>query len=364
MGDHAIIRHFQMDEKRNMYCLPKTHIPFAIGQRGVGGFLHNESMSVSLHPMLLNLVEDERLSHTRFEPTQETLNALNVLQETQWSINLDFLNFIADFTYEGEKVSPYPIDIRQGAWQRSDNMELKEIFVDKMKLRSQDVATKSRVRTINAILKQARKNLFNSGNVFWHPWFCDWRGRFNTKVNELSPQGDDLSKAMLLFTEWKPLGEIGKFWLYVRGYDLLRKIITPELSKIDNFSEQVSWVEERVDDIVELGEKLNRHTSEDDLSYLLDYLEVKKPGPKAESFQRIAFLIEFVRIQKQYNKSKDWDQVYSGLPVHLDASCNGFQHIAALTRNEKLAKSVNLLNNLITKKATYIKKLLMKQKIA
>ena len=39
-------------------------------------------------------------------------------------------------------------DIRQGAWQRSDNMELKEIFVDKMKLRSQDVATKSRVRTI------------------------------------------------------------------------------------------------------------------------------------------------------------------------------------------------------------------------
>ena len=158
-------------------------------------------------PCCLNLVEDERLSHTRFEPTQETLNALNILQETQWSINLDFLDFIADFTYDGEKVSPYPIDIRQGAWQRSDNMELKEIFVDKMKLRSQDVATKSRVRTINAILKQARKNLFNSGNVFWHPWFCDWRGRFNTKVNELSPQGDDLSKAMLLFTEWKPLGE-------------------------------------------------------------------------------------------------------------------------------------------------------------
>ena len=350
MGDHAIIRHFQMDEKRNMYCLPKPHTPFAIGQRGVGGFLQNESMSVSLHPALLNLVEDERLSHTRFEPTQETLNALNILQETQWSINLDFLDFIADFTYEGEMVSPYPIDIRQGAWQRSDNMELKEIFVDKMKLRSQDVATKSRVRTINAILKQARKNLFNSGNVFWHPWFCDWRGRFNTKVNELSPQGDDLSKAMLLFTEWKPLGEVGKFWLYVRGYDLLRKIITPELSKIDNFSEQVSWVEERVDDIVELGEKLNRHTREDDLSHLLDYLEVKKPGPKAESFQRIAFLIEFARIQKQYNKSKDWEQVYSGLPVHLDASCNGFQHIAALTRNEKLAKSVNLLNNPDNKK--------------
>ena len=37
-----------------------------------------------------------------------------------------------------------------------------------------------------------------------------------------------------------------------------------------------------------------------------------------------------------------WNQA---LPVHLDASCNGFQHIAfALTRNEELAKEVNVLN--------------------
>ena len=25
-GNHAIIRHFQMDRKRNMYCLPKSHV--------------------------------------------------------------------------------------------------------------------------------------------------------------------------------------------------------------------------------------------------------------------------------------------------------------------------------------------------
>ena len=52
MGDHAIIRHFQMDENEYV-LLTKTHIPFAIGQRGVGGFLHNESMSVSLIPCCL-----------------------------------------------------------------------------------------------------------------------------------------------------------------------------------------------------------------------------------------------------------------------------------------------------------------------
>ena len=344
-GDHAIIRHFQMDEKRNMYCLPKNHTPFPIGERGKGGFLHNEQMSVSLHPALLNLMEEKRLDYTRFEPNSDTLVALNLLQQTQWSINLEFLDFIADFTLEGEVINPYPVNIRQSAWQRSNNMELKEIFIDKMKLLSQDVATKSRFRTIRANLKQARKNLFNSGNVFWHPWFCDWRGRFNTKVNELSPQGDDLSKAMLLFTEWKPLGETGRYWLYVRAYELLRKIFAPESDKISKFDEQVKWVEQHLGIILEDAEKLNRNTSHDELEVLLDRLQVRKPGPKSQIFQRIAFMIEFNRIHKQYSKTNDWDLTSSGLPVHLDASCNGFQHIAALTRNEKLAKSVNLLNH-------------------
>ena len=73
-------------------------------------------------------------------------------------------------------------------------------------------------------------------------------------------------------------------------------------------------------------------------------MKVGKPKPKSEIFQRIAFLIEFVRIHEVYDKEKDWDKVKSGLPIHLDASCNGFQHIAALTRNEKLAKEVNVLN--------------------
>ena len=65
---------------------------------------------------------------------------------------------------------------------------------------------------------------------------------------------------------------------------------------------------------------------------------MEKPKPKSEIFQRI-FLIEFVRIHDVYAE-KDWDKVESGLPVHLDASCNGFQHIAALTQNEELAKEV------------------------
>ena len=349
-GDHAIIRHFQMDRKRNMYCLPKSHVrqsdeerqSYAKSSKGSGGFLHNDSMTVSIHPALTNLIEEGSLTHTRFEPSEDTVNALNILQKTQWSINLDFLDFIAYFTYEGEKITPYPEDIRQVAWQRSDNMMLRDIFIEKMGLRNRDPAMESRFRDVKFILKQARKNLVNAGNVFWHPWFCDWRGRFNTRVNELSPQGNDLSKAMLLFAEWKPLGKRGRYWLYVRAYELLRKIprINKDHPKLHAFDMQVKWVEDekRLKKIINYGKKLTRKTSEIELEKLLQDLKVGKPKPKSEIFQRIAFLIEFVRIHEVYDKEKDWDKVKSGLPIHLDASCNGFQHIAALTRltrNEK-----------------------------
>ena len=344
-GNHPIIRHFQLDEKRNMYCLPRVHIPFDNTSKGEGGFLHNDCMTVSLHNSLLNLIDQKRLEYTRIELSQNSLDALNVLQRTQWSINLEFLHFIADFTYRKQILSPYPIDIRQSAWQQSDSVKLRQIFIDKMEFQAEDISTKSRFRTVNANLKQARKNLLNSCNVFWHPWFCDWRGRFNTRVNELSPQGDDLSKATLLFAEWKELGKNGKYWLYVRAYDLLHKIITPDEVKQPIFDDQERWVVKHLDEILAMGRKLNRGVSDSDLSPLLDKLEVTKPGRKSEIFQRIAFLIEFTRIHREYrSNNQDWSKVKSGLPIHLDASCNGFQHIAALTRNRDLAKSVNILN--------------------
>ena len=143
-----------MDRKRNMYCLPKSHVrqsdeerqSSAKSSKRKGGFLHNDSMTVSIHPALTNLIEEGSLTHTRFEPSEDTINALNILQKTQWSINLDFLDFIADFTYEGEKITPYPEDIRQVAWQRSDNMMLRDIFIERMDLRSRNPAMESRFR--------------------------------------------------------------------------------------------------------------------------------------------------------------------------------------------------------------------------
>ena len=48
---------------------------------------------------------------------------------------------------------------------------------------------------------------------FWHAWCFDWRGRMYTCSNLLSPQGDDLSRGLLLFGEEENLDETGWKWM-------------------------------------------------------------------------------------------------------------------------------------------------------
>ncbi len=345
-GNHAIIRHFQEDVKRNMYCLPKKHSKIS-----KGGFL-NQGKTVSEPPALTELIENKKLPNPRFEPSDITLETLNILQGTQWSINLDFLHFIVDIKFKGDTVQS-PRDIRHLAWMQSDNFELNKELLEKLELDRKDRTTKARLRTVNSTLKQVRKNLLNAGNVFWHSWFCDWRGRFNAAIKEISPQGDDLSKALLLFSEWKPIGESGKGWLYVRAYDLFFDIFKDENEKKTHFyKKKITWTEEKKSDLLSLGDRMcNKQLSDDQMAEILEDLRISKMRAKGEQFQRIAFLFEFSRIHNELDHvGGNWDLVKSGLPIHLDASCNGFQHISALLRKKKLAKSVNLLNNEDNKK--------------
>ena len=344
-GNHPIFRHFQQDVKRNMYCLPRMHVHSEVSHENqAGGFLYNGRQTVSEHNTLRMYNLRGNIDGYRFQPSADTISALNTLQDTQWSINIDFLHFIAELTKDTEPLSTPVNDLRHAAWTVSDDMRLRTTFVDLMDLKKDDEDTISTFSSISLTLKQARKNLLNAGNVFWHAWFCDWRGRFNTRIDQLGPQGDDLSKALLLFTEWKPLGERGRYWMYVRGYDLFQSILDGGSPKIHDFDAKADWTQHKVTELKEIAAMLRLNTPQSELEDVLERLGFKPHNNKSERFQRVSYLLEFKRIHEICEENGgDWDSVFSGFPIHHDASCNGFQHIAALMRSEHLAKSVNIL---------------------
>ncbi|MBP77869.1 MAG: hypothetical protein CL926_01195 [Deltaproteobacteria bacterium] len=341
-GDHAMVRQFQQDPQRTMYCYPKPHRHSLNKKKKTGGGYFLSPQTRANDGTFRKLKKRGDFDHERFEPAETTIQALNNLQSTQWSINLDFLGMIAEFTESTGTTVPELDDIRYGAWIKTTGMKFQDWVLESMRLKDSpghEALDKSdtRVQEWDKTLNLVRKNMLNGGNVFWHAWWCDWRGRFSTRSPNLGPQADDLSKALLLFTEWKPLGKEGKKWFYVRMYDYFSHINAPLLKKKLTFDERFVWTEENREKILKIG-------SDPRIPIHLEILGLDKPPhAKSEAFQRLAAALEFVRIEKEFEKTGNWDEVKSGYPIHFDASCNGFQHMAALLRDKELAEKVNVL---------------------
>ena len=333
--------------KRWSYCEPAKHYP---GREG--GFVYPTSRISILGEKKYRKLQNYNIKINksrswdkpwpkRTQIGKKVCDALNSLQKTQWEVNFDLLERITD----GFKIVNDEVEYNKG----NDKISLQKFIHDRLYSEFEDTDKmpeflKEEIRKelivkrkeINDTLASCFKAIRNGDNVFWHPWACDYRGRFNTVSNFLSPQGNDLSKAIIRFKEWKPIGEKGSEWFKVHVCNLLSNLdFTSYFSKLDNnlewdipskqnkksFQTRIEWTERHSDCIIHICENLEEEE-------ILETLEFNISGllkPKNELFQ-VAVILEFHRVMmillKEIGISK------SGMPIHLDASCNGFQHAA------------------------------------
>ncbi len=160
---------------------------------------------------------------------------------------------------------------------------------------------------------------FKDFEEIYFVWQMDFRGRLYPVQAFLNPQGQDLAKALLRFAEKKPLGENGEFWLKVHGANCYG------VDKV-SFDDRVKWVEENSDNIVAVANASNPFKEK----FLLD---------AEDKYKFLAFCYEWAEYKKDPKSFK------SSLPIVIDGSNNGFQHISALLRDTEGAKKVNVLPN-------------------
>lgn len=122
---------------------------------------------------------------------------------------------------------------------------------------------------------------------------------------------------MLVFAEEKPLGEHGLYWLKVHLANFAGN------DKI-TFDERASFVDEHIDQI--------RACVADPFGAERWWMTLDDP------FQGLATCFEIVNAID----SGDPSTYMCSLPVHMDGSCNGLQHYAALGRDSVGGKAVNL----------------------
>ena len=269
------------------------------------------------------------------------LSAINTIQETPWRVNewlLDVLSeawdnghpAIRESLLEGIKESERAWVTTSASGQmglppiaRMDDVAWAAMGAEEKKVRTTSLRERHSVKNTlegrqNALLdKLMVAHEMRAYERFYYPHALDFRGRcYPIPVSGPHPQGDDVAKSLIMFAEGLSLGPDGEFWLYVRAANCFG------MDKL-TLEDRVAWTLENGERIIDTGLSPFR-----DLWWTL----------AAEPW---GFLATCRELEAMWNMTNTQDFI-SHLPIAMDGSCNGLQHLSAMGLDPVGAVATNL----------------------
>jgi DNA-directed RNA polymerase len=283
-----------------------------------------------------NYIEELR---NRWDEMPMVHGAVNAIQRTPWRINKPILEVAKHLWDSGAVVANLPdrVDIehvqcpvchaavplgahtagRRKKWNHpcliEDKEALKQWKKDAAMAHELNVAIRSRrVQVLKTIWCA---EMFADADRIFMPYNLDFRARIYA-IPFFNPQGFDLMKGLLTFADAKPITDgVAAGWLAIHGANVFGE------DKI-SLEDRISWVEERNEMIQAIAE---------DPIENLQWTLADKP------FQFLAFCFEWAGfLAEGYG-------YMSHLPVALDGTCSGIQHLSAMVRDPVGGAAVNLV---------------------
>lgn len=271
------------------------------------------------------------------------LEAVHVLQETAWRVNPVVLETALKVWAKGRRLGKLPDpDLRElpprtprmvehemasmeARFQGKAPPPKSEELVEELKLWKkksapiyhynikQHAAGRATTETLN-IAQQ-----FVKYEAIYFPHMLDFRARKYPIANYLNPQGNELARGLLEFAEGMAVEDDS-----TAGWIAIQVANSYGIDK-EHYEDRIAWVEERKD--------LWLRIAEDPVSNL----EWADPDVVDKPFQTLAAILDWVGYLKEgYG-------YISHLPIMVDGTCNGIQHLSALTRDEEAGYYVNLI---------------------
>ncbi|NXI65797.1 RPOM protein, partial [Anseranas semipalmata] len=249
------------------------------------------------------------------------LDALNQLGNCAWKINQPVLDIIISiFNDKGNEKLDIPPPLSEApkppvapsnssAWHKTQKHEL---------LLCKKKAAEMHSLRMDALYKLSIANYVRD-KVFWFPHNMDFRGRTYPCPPYFNHLGNDVTRAILLFAEGRPLGPKGLDWLKIHLINLTG------LKKKNSLQERLDYANEIMEEILD--------SADHPLTGRKWWMNTDEP------WQVLACCMEIAKA----SRSPDPAAFVSHFPVHQDGSCNGLQHYAALGRDLIGAISVNLM---------------------
>jgi DNA-directed RNA polymerase, mitochondrial len=237
--------------------------------------------------------------------------AVNALQSTPWRINQAVCRF------------------QQGAWKAG----LPFFGLERREARARAERERDSAKPLSkgeASSEDQRKGLekmmaFRFGQSvrlgaeerFYFPCQVDHRARVYPVPQLINPQADHIGRAPIEFADGKPLGERGAYWLAIHLANCYWK------KKKVSFKTRLAWVQENEAEILDFAANplhTRRFWTEADQPWLflaagLEWKRYKEKGPG----------------------------MISHLPISMDGSCNGYQHLSAMGLDPIGGRATNLM---------------------
>lgn len=265
---------------------------------------------------------------------QPVRDAMNKAQSVPYRINTDVLAILRKAVASRQGIlglpshleAPKPVFSLGADWDKANATEAE---LDVFKLWKQQMAAwytaenKRKGRSTGIVSRLTEMTRYKDEAELYFPTFIDWRGRMYFRSN-LNPQSSDAVKGCLEFAQGKVLGADGLYWLKVHvanccGYDKHSNDL------------KAKWTED------------NWNVIED---FINNPLDVDAPEPDTAFTLLQAGLALQAAISLQEPES-----FICHVPVAMDATCSGLQHLSALTRDPVGAYYTNLIDNNQDKKS-------------
>tara|TARA_R110001606_G_scaffold199387_1_gene347060 strand:- start:1982 stop:4147 length:2166 start_codon:yes stop_codon:yes gene_type:complete len=226
---------------------------------------------------------------------------VNKAQNIGWRVNKELLKTFVSMS-NNEELAEYLGDFA------FDYLEPEETKVVKR-------SKKLEVKFIKSIAQKLKNG------PFYHIYNLDFRGRAYPNSAFFHEQSSDNAKGLLLLDESKPLSENGFYWLSVHTSNC--------------------WGEDKIS--LDARANYTYKNLEEWVSYARAPLENKGWLKADKCWSFLAACIELKNIVAHCDAGKDVSTYSCNLPIFIDGSNNGVQHLAALSLDAEVAPLVNLV---------------------
>lgn len=279
-----------------------------------------------------------QLYRLTYEQMPEVYDAINTLQHVGWQVNdgvLEVARQIISLSLDLGLPSKEPIEMPAcpvgPEYEGLGGLELKDLMSDaewqdflvwkhdKTELHAMDNKRKADFMKVARIMGSAGQ--YAEFKEIFFAYTADFRSRLYCKSDSVSPQGNDLQKGLIKFSEGKPLGKNGYYWFAVHGANVWG-------NDKCTFDERVTFIEGMQDEI--------RDIAADPISFT-EWAGADKP------FQFLSWCMEYAELLDFIDDGGKREDFVSYIPIAMDGSCSGIQHYSAMLRDPIGGAAVNLV---------------------